>query len=65
MSFVANSFIKWSKSEKDKYDIYLYAESKKNDANELICKIETDSPNSFIREWTLWLSGGKDGAKQG
>ena len=29
MSFVANSFIKWSKSKKDKYDIHLYVESKK------------------------------------
>ena len=35
---------KWSKPDKDKYHIYhLYAESKKNDTNELIYKIEIDS----------------------
>ena len=43
MSFVANSFIKWSKSEKDKYDIHLYVESKKNDTNEHSYKTETIS----------------------
>ena len=35
--------IKWSKSEKEKYHNITYMWSLKNDTNELIYKIETDS----------------------
>ena len=38
-----NVYLKWSKSEKNKYIIYMWNPKKKNVTNELIYKTETDS----------------------
>ena len=45
---------KWSKSEKDKYMISLICGILKNDTNELIYKIETQTSKT-----NLWLPKGK------
>ena len=46
--------------EKDKHKILLISESKKNDTNELIYKMETDSQ---IQRMNLQLPGGKGGGR--
>ena len=58
MDATRDDHTKWSKSEKDKYDIYM--QDLKNDINELIYKTDIDQKTQKTNLWLPRESGGAE-----